>query len=153
MKRSFRSRRGQAPRYPTLHDGRKLLLAGILGLSGCGVTTPYDETPNTAVAGKDAGHEHAGGPDAADNLMGVAPAPGLDAETLPPPGPDAGEWVMGEAPEPGLDASVPAAGPDAGDLLMGDIAAPELDASTPPPGPDASDLMMGGMAEPEDAGE
>ncbi|MGC4117700.1 MAG: hypothetical protein QM765_24715 [Myxococcales bacterium] len=147
MKRSFRSKRGQAPRYPTLHDGRKLLLAGILGLSGCGITTPDTDGNKPPIVSK-------GSPDAGDITMGVAPGPGLDAEVAPAPGPDAGELIMGEAPGPGLDASVPEPAPDAGDLLMGDIAAPELDAATPPPpGPDAGDLMMGGMAEAEDAGK
>lgn len=153
MKRGFRSKRGQAPSYPTLSDGRKLLVAGLLGLSttACGVTSPYDDNQTVVKAAKDGGHKHVLAPDAGELMMGVAPGPGLDAET---PVPDAGELMMGEAPEPGLDAAVPVPGPDASDLIMGDIAAPEADAATPPPpGPDAGDMMMGGMGFPEDAGD
>ena len=70
MERRFGSKRSQAPRYPTLHEGRKLLLAGILGLSGCGITELYEE-PLAKVA-PDAGHDAA---DAGELLMGVAPEP------------------------------------------------------------------------------
>lgn len=126
--RRIPTRRKTAPRYPTLHEGKKLLLAGVLGvgLSGCGASDLYTAYPPVTES-RDASvpRPPPRTPDAGDLTMGVAPMPEPDAAA---PGPDAEILMMGEAPEPGLDAATP--GPDAGDFFMGDIAAPELDGGT-----------------------